>query len=327
MLKWTFIAAVFLLVFGSCDNDFDIAADWKDIPIVYGILSPQDTAHYIRIEKAFLDENTAATAIAKIPDSVYYSDLDAALIDLGANERYQLEEVNGMEEGYVRDEGVFVTDPNILYKIRASDIQLTPGTTYRLEINRSENLPLVTADIEQVAAAQIRRPAPGQELRFIYDRDFSVLWQESDNSAFYDVTLGIRYSEWEASDPDVKDSLNLDWSLGRNITLNEASVLGIEFYEFLADQLEADPTIRRRLIAIDCFVRSGGDELLEFRTIQLANTGITGAGGELPEYTNISGGLGLITSSNLDVVDNLSLNAESLDSLRTGSITGDLNFQ
>jgi hypothetical protein len=104
-------------------------------------------------------------------------------------------------------------------------------------------------------------------------------------------------------------------------------VLGIDFYEFLADRLTSDPSVRRNLVGIDCYVRSGGNELLQFRTIQLANSGITGAGGELPSYTNMSEGLGLFTSSNLDVIGNLLLNPESNDSLITGSITRDLNFQ
>jgi hypothetical protein len=42
------------LAFTSCETDFELNAEWKDITIVYGILNQNDTAHYIRIQKAFL---------------------------------------------------------------------------------------------------------------------------------------------------------------------------------------------------------------------------------------------------------------------------------
>ncbi|MCC7244082.1 MAG: hypothetical protein IT269_00265, partial [Saprospiraceae bacterium] len=59
MQKLLFLPLLALLV-ASCSNDFDVAAPWKEIPVVYGLLSPQDTAHYIRIEKAFLDASEGA---------------------------------------------------------------------------------------------------------------------------------------------------------------------------------------------------------------------------------------------------------------------------
>ena len=321
------IIAALGLVLTSCDNDLVVTAPWKDIPVTYGILTPVDSIHFVRIEKAFLDPNTSAEEIARIPDSLYYDNLDAAIVDVSAGMRYQLEEVDATLEGYPRDEGVFAETPNILYKVLQDDIKLTSGRAYRLEFSRGDNLPLVTAEVEQVEPATIKRPVPNTELRFNYDNDFKVLWEQADNGFFYDVSLLINYDEWPTGDPLDVEALTLEWELGRNITGNEAEVLGIEFYEYLASQLEADPGISRRLIGIDCLVRSGGEELYTFRTIQLANSGITGAGGELPTFTNLSEGLGLLTTSNLDAVQDLGLHPETVDSLRNGQITGDLNFR
>ena len=55
--------SVFLL---SCKEDFDIAAEKKDIPVVYGLLSRQDTAHYIKVERAFLVPGRSAFEIAPV---------------------------------------------------------------------------------------------------------------------------------------------------------------------------------------------------------------------------------------------------------------------
>jgi len=67
-----------IMVFPSCETDFEINADWEEITIIYGLLNQEDTAHYFRINKAFLGGN--ALEIAKIEDSSSYkNDLEVVL--------------------------------------------------------------------------------------------------------------------------------------------------------------------------------------------------------------------------------------------------------
>ncbi|KAA3638695.1 MAG: hypothetical protein DWQ02_04770, partial [Bacteroidetes bacterium] len=56
----------------ACTTDFQLEGEWKDIPVVYGFISVADTAHYIRVEKAFLEPGGDANQIAQIADSLYY---------------------------------------------------------------------------------------------------------------------------------------------------------------------------------------------------------------------------------------------------------------
>ena len=63
----------------SCSNDFEVSAPWKEVPVAYALLSPKDSAHYVRIEKAFLDPNVSALEIAQIADSLYYPENDIAV--------------------------------------------------------------------------------------------------------------------------------------------------------------------------------------------------------------------------------------------------------
>ena len=311
----------------SCDNELNVTADWKDIPIVYGILSPVDSLHYIRIEKAFLDPTTSALEQAQIADSFYYASLDAVIVDVASGERFQLEEIDGNLEGLVRDEGTFAASPNLLYRVTQDDIRLKANQRYRLEINRSDRLPLVTAETVITQKPQIKRPFFQELLRFQYPNQFKVLWQEAENAFFYDVRLIFHYAE---TDPDNQGELiekSLNWRIARNVTFSEVEILGITFYEYLRAELEASPSINRVFRAIDVEVQSGGLELFEFRKIQQANTGITSVGGDIPQYTNLSEGLGILTSSNSDLEKGYELHPETMDSLRFGSITGPLNFQ
>ncbi|MDX1478508.1 MAG: DUF4249 family protein [Saprospiraceae bacterium] len=327
MLKHALFAALLACTCLSCDNELNVTADWKDIPVVYGILSPVDSLHYIRIEKAFLDPSTSALEVARIADSLYYDALDASVVDVASGERYQLEEVDGNLVGLMRDEGIFASSPNRLYRVAQEDIRLKANQKYRLEINRSERLPLVTAETEITQKPQIKRPFFQELLRFQYTNQFKVLWQEAENAFFYDVRLIIHYDETDPGNPGELIAKSLEWPIARNVTFNEVEVLGIKFYEFLRAEINANPSVQRFLRGIDVEVRSGGQELYEFRRIQQANTGITSVGGDIPRYTNMSEGIGILTASNSDLETGYELHPEALDSLRFGTITADLNFQ
>jgi len=145
-----FFTLVLALLFNnSCSNDFDLNAPWQDIPVVYGLLSKLDTAHYIRVEKAFIDPTTSALELAQRPDSLYYENVDVRLEQLNGDnvvQSFNLVRVDGNLEGYQRDPGIFADAPNFLYKLRLPDNEtLVDGEDYRLVINREDNLPEVSA--------------------------------------------------------------------------------------------------------------------------------------------------------------------------------------
>ncbi|MFZ9575991.1 MAG: hypothetical protein EBR08_00335 [Bacteroidia bacterium] len=56
----------------ACKNDLNLNAPYKEIPIVYAVLNPQEQAHIIRINKCFLTQQDA-NAVAKISDTVNYA--------------------------------------------------------------------------------------------------------------------------------------------------------------------------------------------------------------------------------------------------------------
>lgn len=317
------IAASALLA--ACSNDFDLTTDWQDIPIVYGILSPKDTAHYFRIEKAFVDPEKSALEIAQIPDSLYYDNVLVTLTHINDGEDYNLMEVIGADEGYPREDGIFANVPNILFKMPSGALQINGGDRYRLTVNRGESLPEVSAEIEMVRSPSIRRSTLPQNLRFDYTNNFRVGWSDIE-AGFFDIKLLFHYRQWHASTPQNKIDTMVVWKFGSRIKNDEYSVLGKEFYDHLASQLEEDPQILRAFLSIDIIVQAAGQELEDLIEISLANTGITSVG-DFPQYSNIEGGRGLFSSVNEDRVNDLSLHPISLDSLRNGSITGDLNFQ
>src|SRR5690606_33649965 len=121
----------------GCSEDFQVTAPYKKVTVVYGLLDPQDTAHYIRIQKAFLDENKSAIQMAADPDSSFFSELVVTMTAFSDPEgqtpveTHTLEKVNLNQQGYPKEEGPFFTDPSYAYKWKAT---LNPFQCYRLRI-------------------------------------------------------------------------------------------------------------------------------------------------------------------------------------------------
>lgn len=317
-----FIASLFIIGLISCDNTVDILDDPKDIPIVYGVLSAVDTTHYIRVEKAFASDNVSALDLARDPASLYYDNAIVTLVNGG--ERFDLERIDATLDGYPRQQGVFAETPNILYKIRNSDINLKEGATYRLEIDRGiESLPIVSASTTIVAASEIRTPRTNVNFDNSQFTNFS--WREGDFSSIFDLYLDFNYRERVKGSGDPYSPKVVRWKVASDIETPEADVQGIQFYSFLAGAIAADDNIERIFVDIDLILDSGSSEIKEFIRVSEANLGITSSQ-DIPTFSNLSEGRGLFGSLYREVKTNVQLTNKSLDSLKMGSITGNLNF-
>jgi hypothetical protein len=196
----------------------------------------------------------------------------------------------------------------------------------RLEVTRSEQLPIVTAETTIVGRPTINRPQDNDELNILPNNTYRFLWSEAVGAAFYDVILYFHYNEFHIDNPLDIQSKEVVWKVSGVITANELEVPGLEFYQFLRATIPANSQLRRTFEGMDVQVRAGGQELYEFQRVQLANSGITSAGGDIPQYTNLSEGVGIFSSANRHTREDLELRPQALDSLKDGSITEPLNF-
>jgi hypothetical protein len=99
---WVILGAFLTLFMSACTNELVLTDTWRDIPVVYGILSTQDTAHYIRLEKAFLDANKGALDVAKIADSLYYKNATVTLEEVISGRKIAFTRADATKEGYPR---------------------------------------------------------------------------------------------------------------------------------------------------------------------------------------------------------------------------------
>lgn len=326
-MKWTFgLLLIAVTLFTACDNELVVTDKWKDIPVVWGFLSKSDTAHYIRVEKAFLDPNTPPSVIAQIPDSLYYEDAVVTLKRIASGQVYTLTRVDGNLEGYPRKSGEFASAPNYLYKIKANQIALIAGDKYEFSLQRADQSDPVTAETIILPSPVLRNPPAGSMLSFKQNIDFLFKWNAIEDAGIYDIQMKFHYLERSPETNNIYVPKSIEWTVVQGLEAVEYKMDGAQFYNSVAANIEEDPLATRIFSSIDILVWVGGDELLQYVTITLANTGITSTQ-EIPQYTNLSEGRGLFTSRNLSNNMGFGLTNQSLDSLRNGSITGDLNFQ
>lgn len=326
----------------GCSNDFDLTAPWKEVPVAFAILSPRDSAYYIRVEKAFLDPETSALAIAQIADSLYYPENTIAvyLQRVSNGTRYQLQRVDGNKEGYVREGGVFATTPNWLYKYKpvgATD-SLKAGETYRFVLERKDGKPNVTAETTIPKNFTLSLPDPTFDPRigFVDSTITTITWRTDANGVYFNVSMVLRYRE-EAANGTVLGRTTLVWPMAKNLertnTLigstglykGELMLSSDEFYNFLLANIQPATDRFRYFEFCDLIIEGGGKEIKEYIETAVANSGLTGAE-VVSSYTNLSEGFGIVSSKNKTVSTGIRISEQTVNSMKKKASTKGLNF-
>lgn len=345
--KFLLLFPVAALLLGACANDFDVTAPWKEIPVVYAILSPDEPAHFVRVEKAFLDPETSALAVAQIADSLYYPEnaITVTLQRVSDGKVSTLQRVDGNLEGHVREGGTFATSPNWLYKLSETpgDPFVRASEKYRLIIHRSDGKPDITSETTIPGEFGFFAPNPADlppKINFFPDKTTHIEWRSDINALLFDIFLQITYRDVNDATGEVRRDTLL-WPMATDERRSElgapnyrgsVEVPGIEFYQFLnlnRSRIMPAGTETGHSRYFDRFaviIEGGGREIEAYRQAIDANSGITGAE-TVPIYTNISEGFGLFTGKNRSSLGNIKLQPETIAAMSEQELTRDLNFK
>ncbi len=336
IVKIILLASVFALQ-ASCNDELNTVEGWKEIPVVYGFLSLNDTATYLRVEKAFVDPSKSAFDIAQIPDSLYYKDVTVSLVRVRNNERFNLTRVDGNTEGYPRKDGIFAKAPNYLYKIKNSTLNFKSDEEWRIElIKKGESKAFAQSSSKAVGNYEVTNP--GSTPVFLrYDNTFNITLETDEVSArLYDIKVVVNYDEIDPATPTQTKAKSIKWdyatsSIRKSSGTNPDPIVtfsrkGQDFYEFLGNNMPVIAGVKRTFKNIDIEVYAGGQELINYITIGIANTGITGSQ-TIPTYTNITGGLGVFSARTFNSKKGIKLSDAALDLLINGEYTKKLNFK
>ncbi|MBE0639531.1 MAG: DUF4249 family protein [Bacteroidales bacterium] len=285
---------VILFTFYSCETEVDIDTDWKEITIVYGLLNQLDTAHYFRINKAFLGGN--ALQMAKIEDSSSYRNaLEVKLEGWDLNSVVQTIFFDTSTFNN-KDTGIFYNPYMVIYKGVG---QLNPELQYRLFVKNTISGHEVTSKTNLVRNFIIKKPVAGGRLTLFRGFNTAFGWTNGVNARRYEPQVRFHFWEVPAGTQDTIPRY-IDWAL---TTVNSNNLQGegeIEisfsndgFYDFVKSKLTDNFDGRRLCGEVDFIISAGGDE---YDTYMKVNGPSYSLVQDRPEYTNVENGLGLFSS-------------------------------
>ena len=283
----------------SCETDFDVNANWKDVTIVYGLIDPNNEDQLIKINKAYLGQGDAIQ-MASISDSTNYDPSNLIVKIHRVREQVfntydTLSTVVLTDTVLDKDDGLFSTDDNIIYTFKKPSSFYNTNSIYVLEILNLSSGQKVTSETEIINSFSFESLNPSFEwglyngeladsLRF---RTKNIEWQNSTNGVIYQLDILINYLE-----NGVVNSLSwsqplVEYSSG-NMSLK---IKGDQFFQFLENNLDNNTT--KQFLNLDLVMTIGAQDLKTYIDVNQPFSGIVQ---ERPVFSNIDNGVGLFSS-------------------------------
>lgn len=339
---WKYLLYTLLVAFTvSCENEIDVAADWKEVAIVYGALNPSDEKNYIRINRAYLDERQSAFRFINDPDSLYFDSLIVTLDEIRngrLNKTIEAKLVDGNDLGIPKDSGLFYFDTNPLYEISE---KIEPSTfindyEYRLTITNPKTGYVCTGRTMSNGKADVSNPVSENSPKKIFprateDHNIYVLFQEGKYVRAYTIEMITRVEEFKKDNPSDSRIREVKWNmvnLGKTRSLtnfleSEYLIPSASFFSNLAVQLGVDSSVNRRLVNYDINFYGVSDDFNTYVDVSKPSIGIIQ---KKPEFTNIENGLGLFASRHITRFQNREFDSTTTVEIQLSEFSSELNF-
>jgi len=320
-------------LFSGCETDVDVNAPDKDITVVFGLIDRlNDQDHYIKINRAFLEEGSAIE-FAGQQGITEYGSIDVSIEELQDNGSpfsppivYTLSPVINSE----KEDGIFYSPDHVLYHFNEILGPATNNRLFRLTVkvqDENDEEKIVTAQTRLVNdvlfAGRLINPTQKVTLANLNEYADEVLfeWRSAVNGVRHQMTIQFHYADvlmngdtnYHTIDwvlPTVK-SPNLDQSTEMKIEVD-----GEDFYRILASEIptfDETPNLLRRIPCpwLDFVVDAAGEDVSIYIDVNQPSTGIVQ---ERPAYSNVNNGIGIFSSRSSSKATR-KLSKESLDEL------------
>lgn len=293
-LFFLFLTTLFL---ASCETDFELNAEWKDITVVYGLLNQNDTAHYVRVQRAFLGEgNTMQMALE--PDSNLYNGiLNVVIEEWNGN---NLRRTISLDTITIKDKepGIFFYPEQPLFYTTE---EIFPENRYKLRITNPETGKEISAETELIDNFSITRPAANTQLNFqvLGANTRTFAWKPAKNAGRYQLILRFNYLDVDINTNDTIKR-HVDWTsqIIKSTGLTgigdiELNFVNEAFFSMVQNRVPANDNLLRYPVNIEIIVHVAATELSTYIDTNEPSSSIVQ---ERPEYTNIENGLGIFSA-------------------------------
>lgn len=305
------------LFWQACDKEVELLAEYEDITVVYGLISPEDSLSYLRIEKAFLTDGDVFEAAQVADSNSYPYKLDVRMYSNNREITFDTMTVRDKEDG------IFY-NPEMMVYYAVTNNMLNDEDEYHLEVTNPKTGKVVTSSSYLIDASGIRLDYPKIKISFTSDK--AVEFNSINNGRLYQLNLRFHYTERNIVSDERSDyfvdwifpSVQTDYLDGGDIIY--FPYIGEQFYLNLLSNIPYKENIERYEGQVELIVSVADDT---FNTYMEVNEPSTSLVIERPSYTNIENGYGVFASRS-NYIGFYSLSQPSIAELRTYD---QLNFE
>lgn len=304
----------------SCTTDVDLYADYKDIPVVYGLLNINEDTNYVRINRAFSGSNDHyinANEVALIADSCNYP---------GKLRAYIVEYKQGFGNNYEPTGDTLTLDTLTIHDKDTSGIFYAPDqkvyfTTdknkfdnnnprakylYKLMIHKGNDT--ITAKTGVVGGEEFKIATYSLNFKAQPSNNSGkIKFVPAENAVFYDMKFVFNYHESHNGGPMVDKQVS--YSCGTKSVEELSAENGLFYFTYsdnilfhlLEEAIGGDtvmdfnhPNVVRTFDKYPIQIRlaAGADELYNYIQVNTPS----GFSQTIPDYTNVKGGYGVFSS-------------------------------
>ncbi len=326
-LKTLVLLVAAITILHSCKKEIELNDEWKDITIVYGILNQLDSAHYIKVTKAFLGPGNALQ-YAQIADSSNYPyKMEVSLEAWNSTNQVAVYKFDTTTI-FNKDSGQFYFPNQMIY---VNDSTLDPAYKYKLVIRNPQTLKEIMSETVLVRNFTVDKPFYFQAISYDPGKNSKVEWVSAEGGRLYQVIIRFFYLETSIQNPSQSVEKYVDWEIvpgrtSKNDLGGEDIVESYSndgFYSLLHAKLSVDPDLQRVSRNLQYYFIVAAEDLHTYIEVSKPSNSIVQ---EKPAYSNIDNGIGLFSARFVKVVDSIQLSQRTKDELKVNPLTKDLGF-
>lgn len=305
----------------SCNNDLEINAPYKQIPVVYGFVNINDSFQYLRIQKVFQNSIVVkASEASKISDSLELKSIKVKLIVV---RRFTNDTINCFRTNeFKKESGFFANDQNFIYKSEYYNLKAFSDVL-------SVNLYIKDTLLNKVYTSQAS--IIGDQV--IEERNITISENASNrfrfsyrvNKSAYIIDAAVRFKYYEApaSNPSAFEEKYYDYYL-QSSALTSALPDGLYsiniqsktiFEDWKRYFAEQPLNVTRQYIGVEYITWGAGSQFLDLQEVSKPNISFVQ---KRTDYSNISGGaLGLFAARTINKQKNITVDPSGIALIKT----------
>ena len=298
-----------LLAFlSSCSTDIDLYADYKQVPIIYGVLDPTADTNFIKITRSFYVEGDAYQSAVNPDSSNYSGKLDARLVEYCNGDSVR-EIVLDTITIHDKEQGIFYApDQKLYYTTEPLNWNGVKNLySYKLKVVLPERTLTTKTDIVGNGGFDNQSLAVNFSKEYFGMVPRRFLFYPATKASFYDVSMKFTFLEQRTPDGDSVPR-TMTWDVGTFFESNLSSNMDGDafaftyrpetFYDRLEKFIDGDTSIvgLKRYIEdypVEVIIAAGGEKLRQYIYENDPSNGFVGGDNE---FTLIDDGYGVLSS-------------------------------